>query len=56
MDTKLAYHFCKLFGTEILSSTSVFITLVQTHSYYSATTLMTIRNVLLEVLKYFNSQ
>lgn len=24
MDTKLLYHFCELFGTEILSSTSVF--------------------------------
>lgn len=32
MDTELLYYLCELFGTEILSSTSVFITLVQAHS------------------------
>lgn len=56
MDTKLAYHFCKLFETEILSSMSVFITLVQTHSYYSAPSCTTNRNMPLEALKYFDSQ
>lgn len=55
MDTKLLYHFCELFGTEILSSTSVFITLVQAHSQYSAPALTAVRNVSLEALKYFDS-
>lgn len=55
MDRKLAYHFCKLFGIEILSSTSVFITLLQTHSYCSAPSRTATRNVSLEALKYFDS-